>query len=74
MKSLELRVASRENEKTIGDRMQPLFDPMAPFLLCLAYPCLGLGLGLFQLQNQNLQLLWLLPVEIGPRPAPCGVS
>ena len=51
MKSLELRVASRENEKTIGDRMQPLFDPMAPFLLCLAYPCLGLGL--FQLQNQN---------------------
>mgnify|MGYP001089182111 CR=1 FL=1 len=68
MKSLELRVASRENEKTIGDRMQPLFDPMAPFLLCLAYPCL------FQLQNQNLQLLWLLPVEIGPRPAPCGVS
>ncbi|CDC96033.1 unknown [Alistipes sp. CAG:268] len=70
MKSLELRVASRENEKTIGDRMQPLFDPMAPFLLCLAYPCLGL----FQLQNQNLQLLWLLPVEIGPRPAPCGVS
>lgn len=72
MKSLELRIASRENEKTIGDRMQPLFDPMAPFLLCLAYPCLGLGL--FQLQNQNLQLLWLLPVEIGPRPAPCGVS
>lgn len=70
MKSLELRVASRENEKTIGDRMQPLFDPMAPFLLCLAYPCLGL----FQLQHLNLQLLWLLPVEIGPRPAPCGVS
>jgi len=70
MKSLELRVASRENEKTIGDRMQPLFDPMAPFLLRLVSLCLDL----LQLQNLNLQLLWLLPVEIGPRLAPCGVS
>ena len=70
MKSLELRVASRENEKTIGARMQPLFDPMIPFLLRLVSLCLDL----LQLQNLNLQLLWLLPVEIGPRPAPCGVS
>ena len=37
----------------LGDRLKPLFDPMTPFLLCLAYPCLCL----LQLQNPNLQLL-----------------
>ena len=37
----------------IGDRLQPLLDPMAPFLLYLAYPCLRL----LQLQNPNLQPL-----------------
>ena len=37
----------------IGDCLKPLFDPMAPFLLCLAYPCLCL----LQLQNPNLQPL-----------------
>ena len=35
----------------LGDCLKPLFDPMSPFLLCLAYPCLCL----LQLQNPNLQ-------------------